>query len=68
MSGLKVSQFVLSGFNYVVLELQKRLKQTVITYEFVRVRPKVNITRGMMEFGIFEHFKSVENGGIVVLQ
>lgn len=57
MSGSKISHLVWSGFNYVVLESPKRLKQTVTRSKLMKERPKVNNRRGLMEFGILQHLE-----------
>jgi len=44
-------------FNYVVLESPKRQKQAATRCRLVEGRPKVNIRRGLMEFGILQHLE-----------
>jgi group II intron reverse transcriptase/maturase len=44
-------------FNYVVLESLKRQKQAVTRCKLMEGRPKVNIRRGLMEFGILQHLE-----------
>ncbi len=57
MSGSKIPFLMWSGFNYVVLRSPKRLKQTITRSELIRERPKVNIRRGLMEFGILQYLE-----------
>ena len=57
MSGSQVPHLVWSDSNYIVLELPKRLKQTITRSGLMKERPKVGIRRGLMEFGILQHLK-----------
>ena len=43
--------------NYVVLESPKRQKQAATKCRVVEEKPKVNIRRGLMEFGILQHLE-----------
>nr|YP_009317774.1 hypothetical protein Nram.m66 [Navicula ramosissima]AOY40378.1 hypothetical protein Nram.m66 [Navicula ramosissima] len=44
-------------FNYVVLESPKRQKQAATRCRFIEGKPKVNIRRGLLEFGILQHLE-----------
>lgn len=57
MSGFEVPFLMWSDFNYVVLRSPKRLKQTVTRSELIRERPKVNVRRGLTEFGMLQYLE-----------